>query len=168
MSNLISLIKNLTNRSDNIGIVRVNQEYSLVACKTIDAGDIIFEIRGEYAERPSKYSVQIDHNIHVDVVDTMTTEDMLDRYYWRFMNHHCEPTAYICDRQVIALRDISVWEEITFNYNTVEYDLSEPFFCCCNSPACIGKVRGYKYLTKEEKSRLRPYTAPYLIQRDSA
>jgi hypothetical protein len=150
-------------QSEKVGVVRANGQYCLVACKTILRDESIFQIIGEYTTRPSRYSVQVGKQLHVDVAAGIDSEVILDNFFWRFMNHGCEPTAYIRECAVIALRDIAPWEEITFNYNTVEYDLAEPFVCCCNSPSCMGRIRGYKYLGLEERRRLLPFTAPHLI-----
>jgi hypothetical protein len=149
-------------QSDKVGVVRTNGEYRLVACKTILANEDIFQIKGEYAEHPSRYSIQIGKRLHIDLVSGINAEDALDHYYWRYMNHSCSPSAYISDCMVIALRKIYPWEEITFNYNTMEYDLAEPFECRCKCESCIGKIQGFKYLSIEERNRLKPFIAPYL------
>ncbi len=61
----------------------------------------------------------------------------------RFLNHSCSPN---CDAEVqdgriwiIANRDITAGEELTFNYgfDLVDY-LDYP--CCCGSPDCVGYI----------------------------
>lgn len=48
------------------------------------------------------------------------------------------------------------------SFNTTEFDLAEPFDCHCGSPGCFGTIRGFKYLTADERERLQPMLAPYL------
>lgn len=151
-------------RSDWVGVVRAARAYRLVAVTRIAAGHRLFRIEGATTHRPSRYSVQIGETLHIDLGSGHSTEEMLDRYFWRFMNHGCDPNTVIRRRNVIALRDIAPWEEITFNYNTTEYDMAEPFACRCGHAACPGEIRGYRYLTATERERLRPFAAPHLKQ----
>jgi len=58
------------------------------------------------------------------------------------MNHSCDPNTRIRGRDLIALRDIQPWEDVTFNYNTTEYAMAEAFRCRCGSPGCAGEIRG--------------------------
>ena len=48
------------------------------------------------------------------------TEEILDRYFWRFMNHGCEPNTIIRGQDVVALRAIKPWEDVTFNYTSTD------------------------------------------------
>jgi SET domain-containing protein len=61
----------------------------------------------------------------------------------RFINHNCDPN---CDAEmeegriwVIARRDITPGEELTFNYG---YDLEDykDYVCNCGSPNCVGYI----------------------------
>ena len=78
------------------------------------------------------------------------------------INHSCEPNAFLRDREMVALTCIEPWQQITFNYNTTEYDMAQPFACQCGSRSCAGEIRGYRWLSAAEKSRLRPFTAAHL------
>jgi hypothetical protein len=78
------------------------------------------------------------------------------------MNHDCDPTTAIRDRDVVALRDIAPGDGITFDYNTTEYELAEPFKCRCGSTQCVGMVRGARHLTPEQRARLAAWLPAYL------
>lgn len=61
----------------------------------------------------------------------------------RFLNHSCSPN---CEAQevagqiwIVALRDIRLGEELTFNYG---YDLEvyRDHPCACGSPQCVGYI----------------------------
>lgn len=149
-------------RSDSVGVVRAHGAYRLIAVRPIAAGDHLFRIEGEQTRRPSRYSIQIGENLHLDLTVRHSSEEILDRYYWRFMNHSCEPNTHVRGQEVIASHDIKPWADITFNYNTTEFDIAEPFDCHCGCPGCIGTIRGFKHLSADECERLRPWLAPHL------
>jgi hypothetical protein len=146
-----------------VGVVRRQGQFSLVATETIAVGERLFRIEGERTSTPTRYSVQLEEDVHIDL-GQQPLELVLDRYYWRFMNHHCEPNALIRGLDVYAARGIAPWEEITFNYNTTEYHMAEPFDCHCGSPHCLGQVSGFQQLSSAAREELRPWLAPYLVQ----
>jgi hypothetical protein len=61
--------------------------------------------------------------------------------------------------RIEAGKDIAEGEELLFNYCTTEYAMDEAFDCLCGSPACYGKVQGFKFLTRERKIALLPELA---------
>lgn len=145
-----------------VGVVRADGAYRLVAVRPIAAGTRLFRIEGAQTARATRYSVQIGENLHIDVGDGHDSEVIMDRFYWRFMNHSCEPNSLVRDLEVIARHDIEPWEDVTFNYNTTEFDMAEPFACHCGRPTCLGTIRGFKHLAADERERLRPMLAPHL------
>jgi hypothetical protein len=137
-----------------IGVVRSAGEYRLVATRLFPARQRLFRIEGDLTHKPSRYSVQIGYQLHVDLDGPHTSEEILDRYFWRFMNHSCEPNAHILDRDVFATRDIRAWEPVTFDYTTTEWEMAEPFSCSCGSAHCLGQVQGYRFLSAAQRARL--------------
>lgn len=103
-------------------------------------------------DHPTAYTIQFDKNIHYELSGI------------RYLNHSCNPTGYILfdDFSFRALRDIRKGEELTFHYCTTEFELSAPFQCVCGSENCMGWIRGFQYLSKEERERLFPLLSPYL------
>jgi hypothetical protein len=146
-----------------VGVMRVSGEYRLLAAESLPADSYLFPIDGQLTSRPSRYSVQIDQEIHVDLGAGHSLEEEFDRFYWRFMNHSCEPNAVIRRRAVFALKPIRVGEQIAFDYNTTEYELAEPFECRCGSSRCDGLIRGFRFLARREQERLRPWLADHLL-----
>ena len=122
-----------------------NGHHRLVATREFGIADHILHLRGVIVDCPSKYSVQIGPDQHVEVPAEVRVEQPLDRYRWRFLNHSCEPNAKFENRKLVAIREIKASEEITFDYNTTEYDLATPFECHCKSDGCCGVVRGYRW-----------------------
>jgi hypothetical protein len=150
--------------SDCLGVLRTGGEFRLIAVKKIAAGTRLFSFIGDITQRPTRYSVQIDDDRHIDLVGENSLEEILDRYYWRFTNHSCDPNTKIVGRQLVATHDIEPWRDVTFNYNTTEYDMAEPFECHCKSANCAGMIRGFKYLSPEQREQLRPLLVPYLLR----
>ncbi|MFJ9785647.1 SET domain-containing protein-lysine N-methyltransferase [Amycolatopsis sp. NPDC101161] len=144
-------------------VVRSDGEYRLVTNQAVPAGTLLFTLEGELTATPTRYTVQLDADRHIDMPAGSPHEEVLDRYYWRFMNHACEPTAVIRDRSVLSLRPIPAWSQITFHYASTEYDMAEPFACECGSGRCDGAVQGFRYLARERREALRSLLSPYLL-----
>ena len=123
----------------------VDGHHQLVATRDLEVEDYILRLRGEIIESPSRYSVQIGPGQHVEVPAEVQVKQPLDRYRWRFLNHSCEPNAKFENRNLVAIREIKASEQITFDYNTTEYDLATPFECHCKSDGCCGLVRGNRW-----------------------
>lgn len=144
-------------------IVRNNGEYRLVTNKAEPARTLLFTLEGELSATPTRYTVQLDASCHIDIPAGCPLEDVLDRYYWRFMNHSCEPSAVIRDRSVLSLRPIPAWSEITFRYSSTEYEMAEPFACLCGSDRCDGMIQGFLHLSQDRREGLRALLSPYLL-----
>ncbi len=80
------------------------------------------------------------------------------------VNHSCEPNAGFTEGtpELYALRDISIGDEITWDYST---SIGEPGWtldCRCGSKVCRGVVRAWPELEPEVRERLRPIALKYL------
>ena len=147
---------------DRVGVLRSNQEFMLVACAGVPAGERLFLVDGEVVETASRYSLQVGRGLHLDLPAGCGEQEIMDRYFWRFMNHSCEPNARVERRQVVAARDIAPGEQITFHYNTTEYEMAEPFRCTCGAGTCAGVVAGYSATSADQREVLRPWLAEHL------
>ena len=136
------------------------EEKTLVTKKNIKKGTVILQLDGSRTSSPTQYSVQIGHELHIDIPKQFTQKNEV--YYWAFLNHSCQPNAFFKNMQLIALTDISENKEITFNYNTTELEMSNPFLCNCKQDHCINNVEGYKFLTPHQKQSIIEHTASYL------
>jgi hypothetical protein len=143
--------------------VRVEPHHRrLVALRDIARGTRLFTITGRETVYPTRYSVQVSATLHLDQACARDEDDVVRRYFWRFLDHACEPTARIRDRAVIAVRDIAEGEGVTFHYCTTEYDMASPFDCHCGSPRCLGVIRGARHLTPAQRRRLAKWMPDYL------
>jgi hypothetical protein len=153
----------MTRASSPTAVLRARAEFHLVVVKHVCAGTRLFAIEGDLTHTPTRYSVQVDWDLHIDIPDGYGTEETLDRFYWRFTNHSCEPNAAVRGRNMVALTCIEPWQQITFNYNTTEYDMAEPFDCRCGSARCEGIIGGFKWLAPTAREQIGPMVSDYLI-----
>lgn len=144
-----------------IEIKKSNNVRGLFAKTLIKKGSVIFHFEGIIGDdaHSNSESLQIDDNKFLE--STLKFDDCL--------NHSCNPNCYIDwkNLNLVALRDIQGGEEISFDYNTAEYDLINlvencSFNCSCGSKKCIKEVKGYRYLTPEQKKRIQKFISPFL------
>ena len=90
----------------------------LFAKKKFHEDELIVKIEGKIINKPSRTSVQVGINEHIDVKEPIM-----------FINHKCDANIRLKNNTFVAIRDIDKGEEITFNYNDSEEVLSNPFVC---------------------------------------
>ncbi|MEK6536738.1 MAG: SET domain-containing protein-lysine N-methyltransferase, partial [Actinomycetota bacterium] len=89
------------------------------------------------------------------------------------VNHSCDPNCGISVNETgahdfVAMRDIIVNEEITFDYAMRNYGVNYfPKQCMCGSKGCRGKITGWKDLPDERKKIYKGFIAPYLLELDA-
>lgn len=87
----------------------------------------------------------------------------------RMVNHSCNPNCGIKvnatgAHDFVAIRDIPIAEEITFDYAMRNYTVEHfPPECKCGAKQCRGKITGWKDLSDDKKEEYRPWVAPYLF-----
>ncbi|HXR98355.1 MAG TPA: SET domain-containing protein [Terriglobales bacterium] len=138
------------------------RHFRLVAQATFSPGEEIWMLAGEVVDVPDRYSVQVGKNDHLRPQPALP-QGAEDIYLWRYLNHSCNPNTRIVGRKLLALAAIAAGDELTFDYNCTEYEMATPFPCRCGW--CAGAtVRGFKYLSAEERAQRRGSAAPYLWQ----
>ena len=147
---------------DGFAVVRAGGEFRLVALREFATGSRLFAVDGQVTEQPTRYSVQVGAGIHLDLPGGHAPEEMMDRFFWRFTNHSCAPNAQLRGREFFALKAIEPWQEITFHYDTTEYEMAEPFDCRCGEASCFGRIQGFRFRTAEEREALGPLLADHL------
>jgi len=89
------------------------------------------------------------------------------------VNHSCEPNCGIGINNTgahdfVAMRNIRVNEEITFDYAMRNYNVDYfPRQCMCGSKRCRGKITGWKDLPEGKKKDYEGFVAPYLLELDA-
>lgn len=147
-----------------MAVARLGAGHGIVARQGFDRGDILLTLQGRLASKPSRFSVQIDDRLHLEPAQKSQRNGTFDSSSWRLLNHSCEPNARLAYPNVVALRKITAGEQITFDYNSTEFDMSEPFECQCGTASCSHVIRGFKHLSPLAKERLRPLLAPHLAR----
>jgi len=149
------------------------QHQAVFATSPLSSDQTIFHYGAPLETIPTKYTLQLNEKYHID---------SRPEHEWRYLNHSCEPNTTIANIkveqseggehpegsfEVKTLKDVEQGEELTFNYLATEYDMATPFKCICNAPTCVGDVKGYKYLSEEQKERLEQYgVMPYVKRKD--
>ena len=83
-------------------------------------------------------------------------------------NHSCDPncSAYVDAATgafvLRAVRSISSGAPVTFDYETTEWAMDEPFACECGTPSCRGQISGFKKMAPEAQAKLQPRAAAHI------
>lgn len=74
-----------------------------------------------------------------------------------FVNHSCDPNCGVAITDhvapLIAIRDISAGEEITFDYSTTMFNETWSIVCQCGTASCRGPIRNFAELPAETQQR---------------
>lgn len=80
-----------------------------------------------------------------------------------YFNHSCNPNAGLQGQIVlVAMRDINLGEEVTFDYAMCDGSPYDEFVCLCGSYNCRGKVTGEDWQIPDLWKRYDGYFSPYL------
>lgn len=107
-----------------------------VAARAIRAGETLCRIEGEVCATPSRYTLQVGPGRHIAAPEAAA---------WRYLDHGCAPNAALVGEALVARRAIEAGEPVTFDYETTEAELAEPFVCRCGAESCRGVIRGFRH-----------------------
>lgn len=134
----------------------------IFATQKIEAGDIVMVGRFEkILDRNHSHASQIGKDtyaLHADLISKV--------------NHCCDPNCGIQLNETgahdfVAMKDIRVEEEITFDYAMRNYLIDHfPPKCMCGAQLCREKVTGWKDLPETRKKDYKGFVAPYLLEID--
>jgi SET domain-containing protein len=111
----------------------------------IPAGARLIEYLGRKIDKAeSLRQCELDNPYIFSISEEFNLDGNVDWNPARLLNHSCSPNAEAQQEDderiwIVALRDIAVGEEITFNYN---YDLQDyrEHPCQCGSSNCVGFI----------------------------
>lgn len=141
-------------------------EKALVAKQSIAPNTIIFMFQAAATDVRTRTSIQVSESKHVEPGD-----------FGAFANHSCSPNTqivahYNADTNIaeivmISITEISVGDEITFDYATTETTVTTNLLrkpCLCGSPNCRKFITGFQELSHTEQMSLiaKEITAEYL------
>lgn len=135
-----------------------NKGLGLFASRTFAVGDLVMASKPAIttATRDS-HTVQIDWDRHI-LMDLPAV----------LINHSCNANVGILNNKTDdaydfwAIRPITEGEELTWDYEASEWELSTPFDCSCGSAICRGKLRGFKVNGDIIRQQYGEYYAGYL------
>ena len=133
------------------------------AARAILAGEMILKTWGPQLPKRTRYSMQVEANMHI-LPDGVIVHGA----------HSCDPNCRVIVRvgakelELRALRPIAAGEELTFDYDTFEYEIEHlGGICRCGAAGCRGRVSGYKHLAPDVKVRIGEQVADYLRAMDT-
>ena len=144
--------------SSKLAVIEVTDGFlSCQAVEDVKSGSFLTDLWGPVLDLPNAHTVLVEKDRHVCPQGVMM-----------YFNHSCRPNAKFvyesrkisytsldADHEVfwyvVATHDIKKGEDVTFDYNTTEYDMAEHFQCNCAAEKCLGKIRGFKYLSIEQQ-----------------
>lgn len=115
------------------------------------------ELEADRAHR----SIQIDDDLYL--VSGVVADD------GDLINHSCDPNCGLLGSVLlVALRDIAVGEEITFDYAMSDASDYDEFRCLCGAPNCRQVVTGSDWRDPALQAKYAGYFSPYLNKRIAA
>src|SRR6266496_3686805 len=87
--------------SDLVGVLTAHNHRRLIAIRPVAMGTHLFTITGREIPFPTRYSLQVGPSLHLDQDCARDELDLVRRYFWRYLDHHCDPSTVIRDREVI-------------------------------------------------------------------
>jgi len=138
--------------------------HACAAARHIRKGEMIAKFYGPVSTTATLYTLQAGPSTHVTCIEGGPS----------FVNHSCDPNAFFSHALttathpfpiLTAMRDISMGEEICFNYNHNEWFMSSPFFCLCSSEKCLGKIEGFMKMDSKDQEEARHYLSPFIMEK---
>ena len=108
-----------------LNIRQHNDEWSCFAETPTREGRCVYMFSPTYVPIRDKYTIEVNGKHFMD--------DM-----GKFLNHSCKPNSRIVSEDgfilLYAITDIDIGDEVTFDYNSTESNISNPFVCnCCGN-----------------------------------
>lgn len=132
-----------------------------MAARDFAPGEVVIAITGREVRVPTRYTLQLGPGLHVDAEPE--PEAVGGYPEWRFLNHACEPNTSVRGRSFVARRAIRRGDELTFDYESTEWDMATPFLCECKSRHCRSMIRGYRHLSAKSRTAIGTMAAPHLL-----
>lgn len=120
-------------------------------------GDVLATLSDDRQSR----SIQVDSDLYLVSGDTPEPGDLL--------NHSCEPNCGLLGQLLlVAMRDITVGEELCFDYATCDASDYDEFRCLCGAPACREIVTGADWRDPGLQDKYAGWFSPYLAKKIAA
>lgn len=108
-----------------------------------------------------RYSLQVEENQYLVSLSDCEPPD--------YVNHCCDPNAGLSGQiALVAMRDITPGEEITYDYAMSDGSSYDEFACGCGAADCRGRVTGEDWKRPALWQKYAGYFSPYLHRRIAA
>lgn len=142
-----------TSSPSRVAVATRHGQYAVIANADIAPGDLVLHITGKEVAVPTRYTLQVSTTVHVEA---QPDGDGPDGYpVWRFVNHSCEPNLVMRNRAFYAVRPIRTGDEVSFDYDSTEWDMASPFRCHCATSRCRGQIRGFRHLNAAARAAVQ-------------
>ena len=141
--------------------------HAVRAIEPIGEGELIAIWAGRIVDVPGLAALSLqerEHSVQVEeglFLASTILDDPAD-----FINHSCTPNAGMSGQiAVVAMRDIEVGEDITFDYAMTDGEPYDEFTCACLTSECRRRVTGNDWRLPELWQRYAGFFSPYLQRR---
>jgi len=146
--------------------LKSHREYGVYAVAPIKKGELIALWGGEIVaqenfntlpDRLRRLSIQVEEGLFLVALNEGPAD---------YVNHSCDPNGGLSGQiGLVAMQDIPVGEEITFDYAMSDSTDYDEFSCECGAPNCRGVIRGSDWRSPELWKKYEGYFSPYLQRR---
>lgn len=120
--------------------------------------------RDEIGKKLGPSEIQITENLFIGPATEEEREGGM-----MHLNHSCEPNLGLQGQIVyVALRDIAIDEELTFDYATNDDDPNEIMKCRCGAESCRGVITGIDWKRPEIQRKYDGYFSWFIQRRIDA
>ncbi len=145
------------------------QGYGVFALEEIQKGELLclwggnIWTKAEFDQLPYEnrsHGLQVDE----DLYQTYGVGEMAEAP--DYVNHSCSPNAGLNGAiRLVAMRDITIGEEICFDYAMSDGTSYDEFECQCGSAYCRGIITGNDWMERNLQEKYGEYFSPYLKRR---
>ncbi len=145
------------------------QGKGVYALREFKAGEEVLEIDDSHVVTDESSLTQEQHAFDCDYL--ADGKIILMQEPEKYINHSCDPSTYVKTkkgiRKVLAMRDIKIGEEITYDYS-INGDNDGTFECKCGAINCRGIYQGNFFkLPKELQIKYLPYLDDWFVKKHS-
>lgn len=139
--------------SGKYGTIKGDRGYGIFALRSYRKGEVLGTVQG----RPAKGSDAFLTHRGIQIGKDRFIEPRRFSLFW-YLNHSCEPNAYVDGQRLIARKDILKGEEVVADYSLFTDFASWDMVCGCRTSSCRKIILPYLKL----KKRPRLFVSSYL------
>jgi len=133
--------------------------------KTRDETERLFAEHPEWKDFVHKFIYMVDDDMFDWPRTYNTTQEIAEPCM--YFNHSCDPNCGFDSPDsalVVAIRDIEVGEELTYDYQCMDTEATfyDGLDCCCGSKKCRGKLSFDQYRNVDWQTQFYKYSGAYV------